>query len=122
MKPLDRDISILDHIVNYCDQIEETIHRFGSSYASFSADRIYRNAAAMCVLQIGELAGKLTDDFRAKHPGAPWRQIKAMRNIVAHSYGTVDPETTWEVLTEDIPALKQYCAAILKEANKSEQG
>lgn len=61
----------------------------------------------MCVLQIGELAGKLTDDFREKYPGAPWRQIKGMRNIVAHSYGTVDPETTWEILNEDIPALKK---------------
>lgn len=31
MKPLDRNISILEHIVNYCDQIEETIRRFGES-------------------------------------------------------------------------------------------
>ncbi|MEI3141155.1 MAG: HepT-like ribonuclease domain-containing protein [Lawsonibacter sp.] len=44
----------------------------------------------------------------------PWRQIKAMRNIVAHSYGTVDPETTWEIITDDIPALKKYCEAIIQ--------
>ena len=43
-----------------------------------------------------------------------WRQIKAMRNIVAHSYGTVDPETTWEIITDDIPALKKYCEAIIQ--------
>ena len=109
MKPLDRNISILEHIVGYCDQIEETIRRFGNDYGVFSADAIYRNAAALCVLQIGELAGKLTDEFRAEHPGAPWRQIRGMRNIVAHSYGTVDPEVTWEILTEDIPKLKTYC-------------
>ena len=30
MKPLDRNISILEHIVGYCDQIEETIRRFGN--------------------------------------------------------------------------------------------
>ena len=70
MKPLDRNISILEHIVGYCDQIEETIRRFGNDYGVFSADAIYRNAAALCVLQIGELAGKLTDEFRAEHPGA----------------------------------------------------
>lgn len=115
MKPLDRNISILEHIVNYCEQIEETICRFGNSYDDFRADKIYRNAAAMCVLQIGELAGKLTDDFREKYPGAPWRQIKGMRNIVAHSYGTVDPETTWEILNEDIPAPKKYCVAIIEK-------
>ena len=113
MKPLDRNISILEHIVGYCDQIEETIRRFGNDYGVFSTDAIYRNAAALCVLQIGELAGKLTDEFRAEHPGAPWRQIRGMRNIVAHSYGTVDPEITWEILTEDIPKPKAYCCRII---------
>lgn len=29
MKPLDRDIHILEHIVSYCQQIEETVARFG---------------------------------------------------------------------------------------------
>lgn len=113
MKPLERDSNILKHIVTYCEQIEMTIDRFGSSYETFAADTIYRNAAALCILQIGELVGKLTDDFRAAHPSIPWRQIKAMRNIVAHSYGSVDPETTWEIITDDIPALKAYCLGVL---------
>ena len=64
MKPLDRNISILEHIIAYCDQIEETIRRFGQDYDVFSSDAIYRNAAALCILQIGELVGKLTEDFR----------------------------------------------------------
>ena len=70
MKPLDRNISILEHIVGYCDQIEETIRRFGNDYGVFSADAIYRNAAALCVLQIGELAGKLNSvQSIPAHPG-----------------------------------------------------
>ena len=113
MKPLDRDRSILEHIISYCDQIEETMIRFGDCYDIFSDDPIYRNAAALCILQIGELVGKLSEEFRIAHPGVPWRQIKAMRNIVAHSYGTIDPEVTWEVMTEDIPELKSYCNQIL---------
>ena len=102
MKPLDRNASILEHIISYCDQIQQTVERFGDDYALFESDPIYRNAAALCILQIGELVGKLTDDFREQHPAVPWRQIKAMRNIVAHSYGSVDPETTWEIITSDI--------------------
>ncbi len=113
MKPLDRNLSILEHVISYCVQIEQTVDRFGNDAATFYSDPIYRNAAALCILQIGELVGKLTDEFRLQHPSIPWRQIKAMRNIVAHSYGTVDPETTWEIITDDIPTLKAYCAAIL---------
>lgn len=40
-------------------------------------------------------------------------KFAGMRNIVAHSYGTVDPEITWEILTEDIPKLKAYCCRII---------
>ena len=115
MKPLDRNASILEHIISYCDQIQQTVERFGDDYALFESDPIYRNAAALCILQIGELVGKLTDDFKEQHPAIPWRQIKAMRNIVAHSYGTVDPETTWEIISDDIPKLKQYCETVIAE-------
>ena len=113
MKPLDRDLSILRHIISYCDQIEQTIDHFGNTYESFSTNQIYRNVVALCILQIGELVGKLTDSFRAQNSAIPWRQIKAMRNIVAHSYGTIDPETTWEIICTDIPKLKKYCLSIL---------
>ena len=120
MKPLDRNISILSHIVTYCEQIELTVQRFGGKDI-FQSDPIYRNAAALCILQIGELVGNLSDEFRARYPGVPWRQIKAMRNIVAHRYGTIDPETTWEVIEEDIPILKKYCQGIIQgqESNLS---
>lgn len=110
---LDRDASILEHIISYCEQIEQTVARFGNSYDTFYTDAIYRNAAALCILQIGELVGKLTDEFRNSHDAIPWRKIKAMRNIVAHSYGTVDPEITWEIIQNDIPALKTYCLQVL---------
>lgn len=106
MKPLERDLSILQHIVSYCEQIEQTVEHFGNDEKIFAENRIYRNAAALCILQIGELVGKLTEEFRRQHPAVPWRQIKAMRNIVAHSYGSVDPETTWEIMSDDIPVLK----------------
>ena len=53
MKPLDRNISVLEHIVTYCEQIEQTVERFGNSAETFRADPIYRNAAALCILQIG---------------------------------------------------------------------
>ena len=115
MKPLNRDHSILDSLLSYCDQINETFVRFGNSAEIFSSVSIYRNAAALCILQIGELVGKLTEDFRTQHPAIPWRQIKAMRNIVAHNDGTVDPETTWEIITEDIPTLRQYCLSVLEK-------
>ena len=42
-----------------------------------------------------------------------------MRNIVTHSYGTVNPEITREILTEGIPKLKIYCQQIIEDAENA---
>ena len=41
------------------------------------------------------------------------RNISILEHIVGYCYGTVDPEITWEILTEDIPKLKTYCKLII---------
>ena len=53
MPERERDKSVLEHMLSYCVDIEETVERFGDSYEAFSNDKAYRNACAMCILQIG---------------------------------------------------------------------
>ena len=112
-----RDLSILRHIVSYCGQIEEAVTRFGGDKAVFEKDTVYHNAVSLCILQIGELVGNLTEEFRTAHPAIPWREIKLMRNIVAHRYGTVDHSITWDIVAKDIPELKRFCVQILSESS-----
>lgn len=69
----------------------------------------------MCILQIGELAGHLSQEFRASHPGMPWNEIRGIRNVMAHAYGSISIQTTWEAIEQDMPALKAFCQAILSE-------
>ena len=114
-----RNLSILRHILSYCGQIDEAVERFGAERAAFEADSVYHNAVSLCILQIGELVGNLTDEFRASHPSIPWREIKLMRNIVAHRYGTVDHSLTWDVVMKDIPELKRFCEEILDETENN---
>lgn len=116
-----RNVDVLKHMIKYCDQIEETVVRFGNDYELFLNDNIYKNAVALCVLQIGELTTKLTDDFKTAYTGVPWTQIKAMRNIVAHNYGHIDAEILWETIGHDIPDLKKYCEKIVNQFSVMEQ-
>ena len=109
MTVIDRDRSILNHMIRYCEEIEATVTRFGDSYEAFSSDSAYRNACALCILQIGELSGHLSEAFRKKNATIPWQQIRGLRNIVAHAYGTVDMKSIWQTVIEDIPALKAFC-------------
>lgn len=111
--PSSRNADVLRRIVEYCNEIHNTVLRFGSDYSIFINDTVFRNATALCVLQIGELTTHLTDAFKGEYTGIPWSQIKALRNIVAHHYGKIDDESLWETITTDIPSLKTYCSGIL---------
>ena len=71
------NIDILEYIVRYCGEISEAQERFGDSLESLRTDAVYRNAVAMCILQIGELTAHLTDDFKSAYDEIPWQKIKA---------------------------------------------
>lgn len=115
-----KDRMILQKVIEYCDQIKQTVERFGCSYAIYEKDFIYRNACAMCILQIGELVGKLSTDVTQHYATVPWRGIKATRNIFAHAYGDVDLKVAWETIRKDIPDLKENCTKILADAQLSD--
>lgn len=110
-----RNVDILHRIISYCHEIEETILRFGRDYVVFAQDSVYRNATALCVMQIGELTTHLSDDFKQTYTETPWYQIKALRNVVAHNYGKIDVESLWETITIDIPKLNDYCFKAIQQ-------
>jgi len=116
-----RNIDILEHIVKYCDEIFETIKYFGNSFETFKSNSIYRNAISMCVLQIGELTGHLSDSFKEMYNEVPWKNIKGMRNFMAHKYGDISISTVWEAIAEDVPELRNYCNSILEKHNVLEE-
>ncbi len=103
------DIDILKHIVAYTEQIEDTHTMFNKDYNTFIRNNTYKNSIALCVLQIGEISNHLSDEFKRKTPEIPWKEIRGLRNIVAHEYGNIDAETLWETITIDIPALHEFC-------------
>ena len=116
---VDRDKSILQQIKRHCTDIGTFIERFGNNFDIFTSDRAYFNAVSMCILQIGELSGSLSDEYRTETSGIiPWSNIKGMRNIVAHDYGSLDEELVWETVTDDIPVLLEFCIAELERMSK----
>lgn len=95
---------ILERILEYCRQIQGTCSRLGG-FEAFRHDYLYQNAVCMCLLQIGELSGKLSEETRAEIANVPWREIRAFRNVCAHNYGAVVFAQVWETVEHDIPAL-----------------
>lgn len=113
--PTDRIADILEHILRYCDQITYTHNDFEWSKEKYDSSYTYRNAIAMCILQIGELVKYLPQSFISTHTEIPWRQIRNTRNFVAHDYGSVDFEIVWDASTNGIDELRSFCNHYLQD-------
>ena len=112
---LPRDVSRLEHILEYCENIEAAVVRFGDSAEAFRGDKAYHDLVCFYLLQIGELAGQLSEELRAESSDRmEWAQIRGMRNIVAHHYGSIDLSIVWNTVRNDIPRLKAFCSKQLK--------
>ena len=118
-----RDQIILEKILKYCREISDTLQYFHMDKNLFydkEAGYIFRNSITMPILQIGELAKNLTDEFRLAHKDIPWKLIMGMRDIFAHHYGAIDYDTVWNTATRDIPEPSKLLAAILKTENEKQ--
>ena len=122
MAEFDRNVRIIAKIVFYCAKIEQATKRFGNTMEAFQSDFDFRSVCAMYILQIGELATALAEEFRQKYNEVPWRLIRAMRNVFAHDYHHLDVEETWKTIESDVPVLSAYCKKILQQEGYEENG
>ena len=73
-----RDRDIVEHLLRYCEQVETAHMDFGHSRQRFDGSTTYQNAVSMCILQIGELAGHLSDEFKTANTIIPWHKIRGI--------------------------------------------
>lgn len=116
-----RDLQRVVKIRDYCLDIQEDVKRFGESFEVFSADTTYQKAIAFSVLQIGELATGLSEEFRnATKEQVQWHLVRGMRNTIVHDYGKIELDKVWETVMNDIPALKDFCNNQLPDEYRDE--
>ena len=109
-----RDRGRLEHILNaingiLADKEQYTFEQFKTSTLIFYGFTKY-------VEVIGEAVYMLTKEFRESHSDVNWRQIERMRHVLVHGYYTIDPESLWDTIQEDIPELKPWIEKYLEES------
>lgn len=106
-----KEKGILLYIIKHCYRIETKIN--GVSFETFLSNEDIEEIISFNFLQIGELAKNLSPEFLKLYPGMPWKDIKGMRDWVAHGYGTINLEEVWKTATNDIKPLREYCEEII---------
>ena len=113
------DLERIRHIRQYCLDISKTVKRSDSSFEIFSEDIDFYNSISMSIMQIGELVGGLSDEFKdTTRDKMPWGMIRGMRNHFAHGYATMEKNEIWETATADIPNLLRFCENIIEKVAK----
>ena len=57
---------------------------------------------------IGEASNSLSDDFKAAHTDVAWRDVAALRILLAHHYHRIDLDQVWEIAAVSVPELVRH--------------
>ena len=106
-----KEKGLLEYAISYCERVKELVE--GVTKEDFDNSKNLRELICFNLFQIGELVSIFEDDFINKHNKIPWREIKGMRNVIVHRYGTINMEKVWSTANEDIEPLEGHCKEIL---------
>ena len=90
----------------------------GMSEAEFCADQLRIDAVIRNFEIIGEAAGRVSEDIRARCSEVPWQTMKNMRNFLAHVYFGVELSIVWKAIHHRLPPLVPQLRAILDDLER----
>ena len=110
---LNRLPDLLDHMHDAAQQACGYV--VGLSKDAFLADRRTQQAVILNLVIIGEAATKALlnhASFLEQHPNVPWRNMKGMRNRIAHGYFDINLDVVWDTVQTALPNLLERLSAI----------
>ena len=87
----------------------------GLDREAFLADKRTQQAVVMNLIILGEAATKVMDgfpEFVREHSDVPWRNMRGMRNRIAHGYFDIDLDVVWNTEQDALPTLLEQLSAI----------
>jgi uncharacterized protein with HEPN domain len=109
-----RDAVYLRQIRDFADEIVEIAGPAGAGLE----ERATYLASLHLIQCIGQAAGRLSDETRAKSPEIPWHGVIAMRNVIVHEYEHVEPDLVAGVVSRDLFQLREAVTRLLEELDE----
>jgi uncharacterized protein with HEPN domain len=99
-----KDQLLCVNILEACNKILSLSNKFRNNL-ELEEDIVYFDAILMNFIVIGEMASKLSPEFKESCPEIEWRKIIAFRNFIAHDYFGIDSEEVWGIIKSKLPDL-----------------
>lgn len=103
-------LTCIDHVESYTSKL---------SFDDFSANYMVVEACLYNIQIIGEAVNQLAEDVKEANPQVPWILIKGMRNRLIHEYFGTDLSLVWNVIKNDLSALKNELTNIKSDLQDS---
>lgn len=87
----------------------------GMTRNDFLADKRTQQAVILSIVVIGEAATKIMDcdaEFVQANAGIPWRNMRGMRNRIAHGYFDVNLDVVWDTVQTALPRLLEQLQGV----------
>jgi uncharacterized protein with HEPN domain len=102
------------HILTAIQDIEHALSN--KTYDDFVADRLLRAGVERLIEIVCEPTRRIPDEIKKTEPAIPWQKVLDFGNRLRHAYHVVDPAIVWQVVTNDLPAMKGFAQRIIAES------
>ena len=103
----------------YLVHVRECIERIEAYVAEgrdgFLADTKTQDAVLRNLQTLAESTQRLSPELKLAHPSVDWLSIAGLRNVLVHDYLGISLKRVWEIVSQDLPALKRDVHAMLEQ-------
>ena len=87
----------------------------GRTLETFTRDPVIRLAVERALEIVSEASRHVSTAAQLRHGEIPWRQIRAIGNVLRHEYQRVDAASIWTTATQDLEPLRRAIVSIKAE-------
>jgi uncharacterized protein with HEPN domain len=107
------DFIFIEHILDSINAIQTFSKNL--SKEQLISNRLKQSAIVREIEIIGEAVKNISETLKNKHPEVLWKEIAGTRDKMIHHYFGVDISIVWNIISSDLPILKEQMLKIKQE-------
>lgn len=106
----------LGHMLGALNAIERLAS--GKSLDDYRADSDFAAAAERYLERLSEASRHAPQELKERHPEIDWRGVADIGNALRHAYDQVNDHRIWQVVTDELHALRSAVEAMIAEGDQ----